>query len=748
MNINSIFKLKPLAAFIKVPSVVTLLLLAPHLQAKLVENATENVGHADYVDDYQLVNATLNVVWGATLDVDAHNSNVNFSAGSELFGSLRAQGDSQVTVNDSDIKASASALVLLSSSAVITDSKVSSSDEIGLLVSHYSTDTEGSKATVIGSEITGKHGAAAVTGNGLLDVSRSTLAGTGANSYGLSMRSAQAVAQQSFISGGLNGIVLSADQYIPGTNSLTLDQTEVRGGTGAALLVQAYKGHAAVADIDVRNGSTLIGGNGSLLEVTGASTANMNVDNSQLVGNVIVEAGSTAHLNLINFASLTGRLDNVTSLAIGANSYWNLTGDSQVGALSMTDGVIKFGDDAAFYQLDLESLSGQGTFVMGTDFANGWTDFLNISGEATGNHALLVASSGVEPLDPSNVHIVHTGGGDAQFSLVGDVVDVGAWSYGLTQVGNDWFLDPNNRTISPGSRSVLALFNAAPTVWYGEMASLRTRMGELRHSGAEAGGWIRSYGNKYEVAGTAGGGYTQTQRGFSLGADAPLGDSQWLLGVMAGHSESDLDLTRGTSGTIKSYYAGLYATWLDDDSGLYFDGVVKANRLNSDSTVGLSDGTQTKGSYSTHSVGASAEVGKHIKLDNEFFVEPFAQASVVTVQGKKYALDNGMQAKGDHTNSVLGKLGVTVGRDFVMNDGSVVQPYLRAAVAHEFAKDNKVSVNQHTFNNDLSGSRAEFGAGVAVSLSKHLQLHADFDYGQGKNVDQPWGANVGLRYSW
>lgn len=748
MNINSIFKLKPLAAYIKVPSVITLLLLAPQVQAKLIENATENVGSSDLVDDYQLGNATLNVVDGATLDIHAHNSAINVSAGSTVFGSVHAQGGSRVVLDNSRIAASDSGLRLLSSSALITDSTVSSSEGIGLVVSRYATDTQGSTATVIGSAISGESGAAAVTGNGLLELDRSMLLGTGANSYGLSLQSATAVARQSSITGGLNGIVLSADRHLPGPNTLVLDQSHVEGGTGSALLVEAFRGHAATADIEVRNGSTLTGGNGSLLEVTGGSTANMNVDNSRLEGNVIVEAGSSAHLKLGNFSSLTGRLENVSSLDIGANSFWNLTGDSQVGALNLADGVVKFGDNAAFYQLDLESLSGHGTFVMGTDFANGRTDFLNISGDATGSHSLLVASSGAEPLDPSNVHIVHTGGGDAQFSLEGGAVDVGAWSYGLTQVGNDWYLDPNQRTVSPGTRSVLALFNAAPTVWYGEMASLRSRMGELRHTGAEAGGWIRSYGNKYEVAGTAGGGYTQTQRGFSLGADAPLGESQWLFGVMAGHSESDLDLNRGTSGTIKSYYAGLYATWLDEDSGVYFDGVVKANRLNNDSTVGLSDGAKAKGSYSTNALGASAEIGRHIKLDNEFFIEPFAQASVVAVQGKTYALDNQMKAKGEHANSVLGKLGVTGGRDFVMDDGSVVQPYLRVAVAHEFAKNNKVSVNNHSFNNDLSGSRAEVGAGVAVTLSKHLQLHADFDYGQGKHVDQPWGANVGLRYNW
>jgi len=36
---------------------------------------------------------------------------------------------------------------------------------------------------------------------------------------------------------------------------------------------------------------------------------------------------------------------------------------------------------------------------------------------------------------------------------------------------------------------------------------------------------------------------------------------------------------------------------------------------------------------------------------------------------------------------------------------------------------------------------------VAVSLSKRLQVHADFDYMKGNNVEQPWGANVGVRFA-
>ena len=150
----------------------------------------------------------------------------------------------------------------------------------------------------------------------------------------------------------------------------------------------------------------------------------------------------------------------------------------------------------------------------------------------------------------------------------------------------------------------------------------------------------------------------------------------------------------------------------------------------------------------TNGIGASAEFGRHIKLDDGYFVEPYGQLSGVLMQGRDYHLDNGLRASGDATHSLLGKLGVTAGRHFDLGEGRVVQPYVRLALAHEFASDNGVRVNDHRFNNDLSGSRGELGAGIAVSLNERLQLHADFDYANGDRIEQPWGANLGLRYAW
>jgi outer membrane autotransporter protein len=57
-----------------------------------------------------------------------------------------------------------------------------------------------------------------------------------------------------------------------------------------------------------------------------------------------------------------------------------------------------------------------------------------------------------------------------------------------------------------------------------------------------------------------------------------------------------------------------------------------------------------------------------------------------------------------------------------------------------------VFINDQSFNNDLSGSRIELAAGVAMSVSKNVKLHADFETSKGKKIDQPWGVNFGVRY--
>jgi type V secretory pathway adhesin AidA len=448
----------------------------------------------------------------------------------------------------------------------------------------------------------------------------------------------------------------------------------------------------------------------------------MNVDRSMLSGDIVSDSASRTSVILGYDATLKGRMQNVANVTINGTGRWNVAGSSNVGSLEMNGGTVSMHSTIGFYQLNLDSLAGSGgNFELKTDFATGETDSLNIRDEASGNHKLVVSSSGKDSASGQPITLVRTGGGDAQFSLSDGAVDLGTFRY-----------------------------KPAIPVWYGDMAPVHTRLGELHSSEGNTGAWGRVYGKKYIVVDGSGVGYQQTQHGFSLGADAPLpfGDEQWVIGVLAGQSRSNLNLDYGTSGTINSYYLGTYATWIDRASGYYFDGLLKFNHYRNESTVSLSDGTRAKGHNNTSGIGWESEFGRHIMFSDTSFIEPFARLSAVVIQGDDFSLDNGMEAKGDSARSLLGSVGMRVGRTFNFEKGVSVQPYLKGSWEHEFEENNQVTVNNNVFDNNLSGSRAAGGTGLAVSMSQALQGHAEFDYIKGKNFEQPYGISLGLRYQW
>lgn len=766
------FALRPLNVAVKFTTLLSALFATPVVLGATVPivDREESISGSTPANDYVLSEAaTLNINSGTQHgSVTASSSTLNMASDTAVQ-SVRLENGSTGTLTGATVR---NGMTVRQSTGTIVNSTLLSANGTALLVNRLGNQTTGSVVTLTNSSSTGGAAGAQVTYFSQLSLIGSQLAGTGPSGVGLRLSGA-ASASNSSITGTTNGVRVNAEDIYSGS-SLALDASQVIGQTGAAIRIDRLA--ASVADvvtvIDVNNGSTLTGGNGNMIEVADSSTATVNVNSSQLTGNVqvdgtstanlnfnqasltgdvIAESGGVANVNLDNGSLLTGRLENTSSVAIGGGSQWTMVDNSSVENLSLSDGFVQLGDAASFYTLSVANLSGNGTFKMDVDFGGAQTDFIDITGTATGSHQLLIGSTGTDPTADTSLHVVHADAGDSSFSLVGGRVDLGTWSYDLVKQGeNDWYLDASTRVIAPGPATAIALFNASPTVWYGELTTLRTRMGELRFNGGRSGGWMRTYGNKFNVANASGFGYKQVQQGIALGADGklPLGDGQWLAGVMAGQSTSDLNLDRGASGKIDSYYAGAYSTWLDSDSGYYFDGVLKVNRFKNKAKVNLSDGTRTKGDYSNSGVGASLEFGRHIKLDNNYYVEPYTQLAAAVIEGKDYTLDNGLRANGERTRSLLGKVGATGGRTFDLGQGRAVQPYVRAALAHEFVKRNEVQINDNRFNNDLSGSRGELGAGIAVAFSDKLEAHADFEYSNGSRIEQPWGANVGLRYNW
>lgn len=726
------FTLNPLSCALKLLSIAPFLLVGELAHGRvLVPGEVLSIDGTTAADNYVLNGAsTLNANGAQTRDITVNKSTLNLNG-----TAVQATGANGVTLNSGRANIAGSAI---------------SSDRVGLAVSRDPAGTLGSTATVSDSSISGVTAGVALSGLSDLTLVRSTVTGTGANAAGLRMFGGSATATGSTISGNSSGIFLGADNLVNAPVTLNLDSTNVSGLNGSAILVDTLGIGPVQANIAVLNGSTLSASNGILMDVRRGAEGNLRVGNSTLVGDIVADGTSTANVTLEQSASLTGRLQNVNTLAVNSGASWNMVEDGTVKNLSLNGGNIQFGSPTDFYKLSVSELSGNGNFIMHADFSTGQVDTLEVTGTASGKHTILMGSSGKDPVAENSIPVVHIAAGDAQFSLLNGPVDIGTYSYDLIQQGpNDWYLNTASRVVSPGTRSVLALFNTAPTVWYGELSTLRTRMGEVRRDQGKAGGWIRTYGNKFDVSANSGVDYQQTQQGISFGADAPLpvGDGQWLVGLLGGYSKSDLDLSRGTSGTVDSYSLGAYTTWLDDQSGYYFDGVLKFNRFRNESDVQLSDGQKTKGAYDTNGAGASVEFGRHIKLADDYFVEPYAQLAGVVIEGEDYELGNGMTAEGSRTRSLLGEAGATVGRNIKWDEVNV-QPYLRMAYVHEFAKNNEVQVNNNVFTNNLSGPRGKLGAGVSMALTDKVAVHADFEYSNGDKIEQPWGANVGLRYFW
>lgn len=740
---------KPLFVFMNMLMLLPWALASEQALAILVDNQTLTLTAADAPDTYDLVNgAVLTTQDASTLAIRVTASTVQLNGGTISGGSSNG-------------------LHLFGSNATVNGAVVSSTGAVGMAIARVGAAP--STATVSNSTITGARLGAQVSARSTLNISGTTVTGSNADGIGLAILGGTVTATSGTqFNGTAAGVRIGRESAINSqAPTLTLDNSSATGGTGPAVLVRTD----TVAEINVRNGSTLNGGNGVILEVQGPATANLNVaasslrgnvqiadtatanlklDQASLVGDVVVTPGANASLALDNRSQLTGNLNGVQQVNINSNSNWTLNANNTIGDLAMNGGRITFGDENSFYELNVQSLSGNGEFYMASNFASGATDFLNVTGNASGTHGLMVGTSGTDPASVERLQLVHTGSGDAQFSLLNDrqEVDLGAYSYKLVKDGQDWYLDRETRTISPMTRTVMALFNTPITIAYGEMTSLRSRMGELRYNqGKNAGVWMRAYGNQHNIADASSGvGYQQNQRGLTFGADAQLGESNWTLGLLAGHSRSDLNLSYGSSGSIDSYYVGGYATWMDPESGYYVDSVLKYNRYQNDAKVGLSDGTRTKGDYDTHGMSASVEVGKHIKLDDGYFIEPFAQVAAAAVAGKDFTLDNGFDANGDVSRSLLGKVGTTLGKTISLGGDSMIQPYVKAAFAHEFAQRNQVQVNDNVFNNDLSGSRAELGAGVAWTVAKDFQVYGEAGYMNGKNIEMPYSFSLGASY--
>jgi len=483
-------------------------------------------------------------------------------------------------------------------------------------------------------------------------------------------------------------------------------------------------------------------------------------------------------------------IDGDLTLVGGASRFVGHGGGSGVYQATnvVNDGVIDLQDgqagDVFKIQGDLQGrATGSGVFRLDAATAQRRNDQIQIGGAVSGAPFTLdVADSGVEPDGSEVLTLVTTSGGDGQFALAGDSVDVGAFRYVLQQEGNDWNLvnldqpvapvtptDPADPTdpvvpvvpitpiapspnaLSKGSNAALGMHTAMATLIGAEMDTLHQRQGELRFSQGENNGgvWVRSNAQEYDVSGLSSRDYRQDITSTTIGADKAidLASGQLYVGGLMAITESDQSFGEGVEGDIDGTGAGIYATYLNPN-GVYVDGVARVTHYDNEVTFTNNTGERVRGDDDSVGYSLSVEGGRQYRFAGDWVVEPQAQVILARVEGSSYRQSDGLKVDADDLDSVQTRLGVLAGKRFTLANNMVVQPYAKLSYIAELADDSEVSVNGHDLNVELPGDRLETGAGASLGLTPASRLFVDVDYAKGDDIEQPWGVNLGYRFSW
>ncbi|MDT6921941.1 autotransporter outer membrane beta-barrel domain-containing protein [Pseudomonas atacamensis] len=528
-----------------------------------------------------------------------------------------------------------------------------------------------------------------------------------------------------------------------------------------------------VASLSLNNSSALTGNvtgdANSVVVLNNASAINGNINNiaklsldnaSALTGDVDSSSNGTVLLN--NNSTLTGQINNSGSLNINNAARWVMTGDNTVQRLALDGGIVRMGTNEEFQQLNVGDLSGHGTFVMGTDLGNGNTDFLNVTGNASGQHQLQIAATGTTPVTAEAVKVGNIAAGDASFSLGGrETVDAGAFVYRLKQDGQGLYLNPDRETVSTSTNTALALAGSARSVSNAEMNLLNSQIGDrglsIRPNAAMRAAsesdttklsnsvWVRTYGNQYNVKNAYGDGYTQNQTGITGGADTTvnIAGQDAVLGAFVGTSRTDMDLKYGSTATIDSVSIGVYGSTFDPVSGIFINGLLKINQFNNKAKVTMSDGTRSKGDYKALGASGAVTVGKHYRFGGDWFLEPQVGLSTGVTQSDSYRLDNGLEVDADTMRSVQGNIGIRGGRLLTLEGGALLEPSVSLGANHEFVKTNEVKINDDSFDDDRASSTLEYRAGLKwTPAQRNWQVAGEVGGGAGNTVSQDWSASL------
>ena len=297
-------------------------------------------------------------------------------------------------------------------------------------------------------------------------------------------------------------------------------------------------------------------------------------------------------------------------------------------------------------------------------------------------------------------------------------------------------------------QSTKGAMTSSAMVWRNEMNDLMKRMGDLRLSPGDLGGWVRFYKGRTSSDKDKASfrmNYTTIQAGYDWKAG-----KDWRVGIAGSYMKGSSSYATG-SGDNKAGNFAVYGTWTGK-SGQYIDLIAKVGRVaNEFRGTNAWGNVEASGDYHAWGESVSAEYGRRFKTDGSFYFEPQVEFTF----GRLNGVDYDMQSNGYGTlkvhqsgmNSAIGRLGVAFGQEM-----EKATWFVKASLYHEFAGDMDTTwevAGSPTKYTQQKGKDTWLGlqVGGTVKLNDRLSLYGDFEKTFSGDIKTDWRVDAGLRWS-
>lgn len=534
------------------------------------------------------------------------------------------------------------------------------------------------------------------------------------------------------------------------SNTIKADQNAMYATDGGVITVQSGEGRSMM------EGNVVAASRGTI-------SADYNTGDSYLLGTVTTDQRITT--------------ESSTTLNFKNGGQWLVTGNSNVSNVDFSGGIINMtqNNKGNAHQVSIDkALTGSGTFIMDLKYLGNSvdayknasdSDFVYIHGGNGSSQQLVFKPSG------DNLGSMHTGdklyfaeikNGTAKFTsnIMMNVNKSGIYdqqflidSEGASSPYKDWFITCLGNTVNPNGDTPIASHHAGFALWRDDDTLLK-RLGELRYSSpdeqVEDGIWARLIGKKLSYQHSDYGFVTHAKT-LEVGYDKKkLTKDQkgtWWRGVALGHTWGRTDFNGGSGDNDFTDFK-YYSTNIRQHDH-YMDFVARIGRLDSDYDTNYGDHAD----YKNWAGSLSIEYGRKKKINKRnWYIEPQSQLTYSYIWGRDYTTKNGISAHQDDADSLVGRLGFVLSREFGDKRPDHNRLYLKASVLHEFLGNNNDYLDYNgTYLHDdvdLDGTWYILGAGFNADISNNCNFYFDIEKAYNSDIDLSYRVEGGFRWEW